>query len=262
MRRSSSSNITRISRRASDAPRQKWVPNPNATWWLCSRSTSNCSGSSNTASSRFAEPYIKRSSSPGLDRLAVQLVGLGRGPTHVEDRRDPPDELLDRGGADPGRVLDEQLRAGRAGAPARRQIAPITVRVGLGATVEHEERLVHDLAVVERSHRAVGELDLGVRPHRDEVVARLDPPGGERLLRRDGELEDRVHGAFGNLARRAVGGVLAALVHRDLGPLEALGPEVGLEAEQLADHARREGSGERAHDVALAAARSPRRSAR
>ena len=49
--------MTRISNRASDAPRQKCVPNPNAMWGFGLRVMSNSSASSpNTASSRLAEP--------------------------------------------------------------------------------------------------------------------------------------------------------------------------------------------------------------
>ncbi len=54
----SSSKNTRISSRASDAPRQKWVPNPNAMWWLGWRVTSKASGSAKCAGSRLADGYI------------------------------------------------------------------------------------------------------------------------------------------------------------------------------------------------------------
>ncbi len=152
IRRSSSSNITRISRRASDAPRQKCVPKPNATWWLCSRATSNVSGSSKTRSSRFADAVHQQDLVARRDRLAVQLVVLGRGAAHVEDRRDPPDELFDARPAEDARVVDErralvgmagELEAHRADDGAR----------GLGAAVEQQQRLVHDLVVVHRPAR-------------------------------------------------------------------------------------------------------------
>ena len=125
---------------------------------------------------------------------------------------------------------------------------------GLGATVEHEECLVHDLVVVETAHRAVGELDLAVRPHRDQVVARLDPARGQRLQRRHGELEDRVHGAFGNLTRGDPSAVYwppSYMVTSDHS--RHLGQRSGSKPSMLADHARGKGSGQRAHDVALAA---------
>src|SRR5438876_4637388 len=80
-RGSSSSNITRISRRASAAPRQKWVPKPNATCGLGSRPTSKRSGASNTASSRFADGYMNRSSSPaftGVPATSVSRVAVRR----------------------------------------------------------------------------------------------------------------------------------------------------------------------------------------
>ena len=53
------------------------------------------------------------------DRLAVQLVVLGGGAAHVEDRRDPPDELLDARSAERSRVVDQEPRAGRDGGRAR-----------------------------------------------------------------------------------------------------------------------------------------------
>src|SRR5262249_11809303 len=62
---SSSSNITRISRRARFAPRQKWgPPPPKPTWSFGVRVTSNRYGSGNAASSRFAELYQRTTFSP------------------------------------------------------------------------------------------------------------------------------------------------------------------------------------------------------
>ena len=43
------------SRRARGAPKQKWIPLPNPTWGLGSRSMRNSSGFSNWRSSWFAE---------------------------------------------------------------------------------------------------------------------------------------------------------------------------------------------------------------
>src|SRR3954447_26798803 len=57
-RRTSSSKNTRISNRASPAPRQKWVPTPKARWSLGCRVTSKREGSSKWDGSRLAEPYI------------------------------------------------------------------------------------------------------------------------------------------------------------------------------------------------------------
>ena len=54
----SSSKNTRISSRASDAPRQKWVPNPNARCGFGCRVMSKRSGSAKCAGSRLADGYI------------------------------------------------------------------------------------------------------------------------------------------------------------------------------------------------------------
>ena len=47
--------MIRHSRRASDAPRQKWVPKPKAMCGLGLRVMSNCWGFSNTSPSRLPE---------------------------------------------------------------------------------------------------------------------------------------------------------------------------------------------------------------
>ena len=87
------------------------------------------SGSVNARGSRFAAAYISRTSSPSRSCLAVQLVVLGDRAAHVEDRRDPADELLDRGRrrAAPGCRRSSWRWSGWSA--SSRIIDPITVRV-------------------------------------------------------------------------------------------------------------------------------------
>ena len=59
---SSSSNAS--SKRASDAPRQKWVPNPNPRCGFGERSTSKRNGSAYTSPFRLADGYNKMIRSP------------------------------------------------------------------------------------------------------------------------------------------------------------------------------------------------------
>jgi hypothetical protein len=47
--------------RARELPRQKWGPNPNATWSFGERVTSNRNGSAKWFSSRLADGYSRRS---------------------------------------------------------------------------------------------------------------------------------------------------------------------------------------------------------
>src|SRR6185436_19431639 len=54
-RRSTVSSTTRPSRRASQAPRQKWMPHAKATWRSMARRTSSVSGAANWLGSRFAD---------------------------------------------------------------------------------------------------------------------------------------------------------------------------------------------------------------
>src|SRR5581483_7145890 len=62
----SSSSATRNETRATLAPRQKWVPNPNAMCGLGSRVKSSSSGSLNTRSSRLADGYTSATRSPAF----------------------------------------------------------------------------------------------------------------------------------------------------------------------------------------------------
>ena len=60
----SSCSTSAPSIRASAAPRQVWMPCPKARCWRTSRSGENVSGSSNTASSRFAEAKETKTVAP------------------------------------------------------------------------------------------------------------------------------------------------------------------------------------------------------
>ena len=61
---SNSLSATRDSSRASDAPRQKWTPCPNARCGFGSRAMSKRSAPWNWSGSRFAEPIIASTSFP------------------------------------------------------------------------------------------------------------------------------------------------------------------------------------------------------
>ena len=92
----------------------------------------------------------------------------------------PADELLDPGGAQDRGVVDELLPlVGLAGELEAHRADDGAGR--LGAAVEHEERLLDDLVLVHRADRPVGILDLGVRPHRDQVVGGILAPRREHL---------------------------------------------------------------------------------
>src|SRR5439155_72776 len=96
----SSSNITRISRRARFAPRQKCgPPAPKPTWSFGVRVTSKRYASLQNASSRFAELYQRTTLSPGWIRCApisTSRVAVGRkGSWGVADAEDEVRELED-----------------------------------------------------------------------------------------------------------------------------------------------------------------------
>ena len=101
-----------------------------------------------------------------VELLTVELVVVGDGPAHVEHRRDPADELLDRGRRQQLGALDEQSPL----VGLERELADHRAdhRAGrLGAAVEDEDRLLEDVA---------GVPALGCGPDRDEVVTRLGAP--------------------------------------------------------------------------------------
>src|SRR5437773_428271 len=80
-RRSSSSNMIWISRRARLAPRQKWCPMPKARCSFGVRPTSKRSACGKTSSSRLAEPYQTVSLSPsriGWPRSSASRVAVRR----------------------------------------------------------------------------------------------------------------------------------------------------------------------------------------
>src|SRR5207249_11318711 len=81
-RRSSSSNMMRISSLARWEPRQKWgPPPPKVMWSFGERPTSKRNGSSNTDSSRFAEMYQMTTLSPSAiawPAISVSCVAVRR----------------------------------------------------------------------------------------------------------------------------------------------------------------------------------------
>ena len=95
-RSSSASSTTRISRRASAAPRQKWLPWPKARCGLGSRRTSKRNGSANTASSRLADAHHSVTLSPARMVWPRELDVARRGAAVVGGGRRPAQDLLDR----------------------------------------------------------------------------------------------------------------------------------------------------------------------
>ena len=128
MRRVSCWKSIRSSRRASDAPRQKCVPNPNATCGFGLRRMSNVYGSSNTASSRFADGYSRITRSPACTSVSAISRVARRGAEEVVERRHPADQLLDRAG-DRARDRRPSLPTARGDASARSSPRATTVRV-------------------------------------------------------------------------------------------------------------------------------------
>jgi hypothetical protein len=74
----------------------------------------------------------------------------------------------------------------------------------------------------------------------------------ERVQRDGGELEHRGHRRVARLGLPTVGRIGATGQHRDLGPLLALGGQLGREPEELADDPRRQRRGEVRDDVTAA----------
>ena len=79
MRFSHSSTATRISMRARLDPAQRWMPTPNATWRLSSRSMTTSSARSNASGSRLAAGKLSRTRSPsctGQPAISVSAAAM------------------------------------------------------------------------------------------------------------------------------------------------------------------------------------------
>ena len=100
------------------------------------------------------------------DHLTVELVVCGRCATHVQHRRNPANELLDRGTGQQIRVLYQKLSL--FGLKGQLPDHRTDDRAGcLRATIEDEDRLFEDVLVVPT---------LPVSPQRDQVVTWFGPP--------------------------------------------------------------------------------------
>ena len=170
------------------------------------------------------------------DLLAVQLVVLGGGPAHVEDRRHPADELLDRGrrAAAPGARAGSG--AGRGCRASSRIIVPITVRVVSAPPLS--TRIV--------SSRTCSVSQPSVWPTREIRSSRGSARRCSMSSHRDlDELRDHRPEPGMRCVRRAVGRGLAGEQHDLLGPVADPLPQLARVAEQVADHdrgqARRDG---------------------
>ena len=95
-RSSTSPSITRISRRARLAPRQKWVRCPKVRWGLGSRLMSNRNGSVEDQFVPIGRRPPQGDLVAGGDGLAAQLGGPGGRPPVVEGGGGPPQDLLHR----------------------------------------------------------------------------------------------------------------------------------------------------------------------
>ena len=105
----------------------------------------------------------------GAEPLALELDVAGDRAVHVLDRRDPAQHLFDGGGEQPEVVQQPFLLA-----RVRQELfhpATRDVTGGLVASDEQQQRLEHDLVLVE----AVT-VDLRVHEHADEVVGRFRTP--------------------------------------------------------------------------------------
>ena len=240
MRRSSSSNITRSSSRASHAPRQKCVPKPNATWRLSGRVTSRRSGSVNARGSRLAAAYISTTWSPSrsvcpcssCSSVTVRRM-LRIGVTH---RMNSSTAVVESSSG-----CSTSSRRWSGCSASSRIIEPMTVRV-VSAPPSRSSSV--------SSSTCIGLPPLG-DPDRDQVVARLGPTGFDQLRGLGEEVDHHRHDVGVRHVRRAVGHVQAAQRHGLLRPVPQQLPHVARVAEQVADHHRRQPRRDRLDHLAL-----------
>ena len=136
---------------ASGAPMQMWAPPPKATCGLCSRLTSNASGSSNTSGSRLAARRKKREALLLLHRAAADLhVARGDAAGDVH-RRLVAQRLLDH------RIdqLRVGLQLGQLGRIEQQQAHGVADQVGGGEVAADQQRREVDpqLDVAHRQRR-------------------------------------------------------------------------------------------------------------
>ena len=138
------------------------MPKPNATCRLWARVTSSDFRVLERPRVTVGRRVQQEQLVAGVDLLAVELVVVGRRAAHVQHRRDPADELLDRRGGQELRICRSSSRRCSGCSASSRIIEPMTVRCRLGAAVENEDRLVEHV---------LGVPAFGVGPQRDQVVA-------------------------------------------------------------------------------------------
>ena len=163
----SSSRTTWASSRASAAPRQKWMPWPNARClWAFSRWRSIASGSSKTVSSRFAEPSSRSRLACSGRSVPATCAGHLVTPLPGEHGRDEAQQLLDRGW-DQGRVVAQRFERDRAADSSSASPAAEQRRRRL---VAGEQLRVHEPRDLLAGEAAVA-LEIDPREVAGEVVA-------------------------------------------------------------------------------------------
>ena len=164
------------SSRASGAPRQKWMPWPNARWRLSARRRSRRSGSGNWRGSRLAALIIRKSAIPAVDHPAVDGQVLASDAHHRRRGAVEAQELLD-GRDREGRILAPGPGRGRIPEQGEHAVAD-EVRGGL-VSGEQEQHAAGDQLGPAQSHRpAVRRPGARSRGHR-----RAPPVGAPRRAR-------------------------------------------------------------------------------
>ncbi len=250
--RCSSSKTTLISRRARLAPRQKCAPPPpKPACGLGLRPTSKVNGSANLSSSRLAEQYHRVALSPACHRGAAQLAVLGQRAPHVDDRRRPPHDLLDRGRCE-RLVVGPPFRA-LVGIPGERQdTVADRVAGGLVARDHQQDEERRDLG-----RRQPLTVDLGLHQRGRQVLLRVD----SAVLGVRGGVRADVHRDLDELLV-VLGDVLVPEPEDHVGPVEDLLVVVLGDAHHVADHLQRQRAGQLRDHLTLAVGMCRRSSSR
>jgi len=156
-----------------------------------------------------------------LHRCATDLGVAGRRAAHVEDRRDPADELLHRDRQQRGLVEQPLMLVGML--DQREERARDDGAGGLGAAVDEQQPL--------REHLLGGEDPVLLRPHpqRHDVVRGRGLPGLHQAGRVLAVVAERLHHAVVHVPRTAAGD------DRRLRPVLYARPLVVVEAEEPRD---------------------------
>ena len=259
MRASSSSNITRSSRRARLAPRQKCVPKPpKATWWFGLRVDVEAVGIAEHALVAVRRRVEQQQAVALADLLAAQLDVARDGAVHVLDRASPSAAsprrrvgcCADRRSASRFcvRVLDQREQA------ARHHVARRLV-----AADQDQQALLEDLLLATARSPSIS------------ACTRMLIRSSRGCFAAIGDHGLRDSAMYSSADRRLLLAALAVVL--DLRPTSpppssssdqrsSLSRSSGSHAEHVADHDHRDPARDVVHEVALAALGRPRRSAR